>query len=135
MLNIDDEPIPGVDAPLSSNNATSTLGISNTLNPIACVVANKQKRETSSLDKPSNNSLLLADSNRELTAMLAQALAISLEYTLALALVLPALTPALAPAQLTLTPAPQPSGIENKLSESQALWEKIASIDAYLTKV
>ncbi len=74
MFGIDDEPISGVNAPLSSNNAAhSSRSIA--LNPIACITANKQKREISSLDKPSNNTMLLADSIQNLTVILAQALA------------------------------------------------------------
>ena len=73
VFGIDDEPIPGVDAPSSSNNAARSCR-SIALNPLARVAANKRKREASSLEEPSNDTMLLADSIRDSTTMLASRL-------------------------------------------------------------
>ena len=128
MFGIDDKPIPGVDVPSLSNNIVS-LGGSIALNPLACVAANKQKRKASSLDEPSNNTILLADNIQDSTMVLAQALTASLKFIPAPVPPVPAPIPALAP-----TAAHQPA-IQNELLENQAFWEKIASIDARLTEV
>ena len=84
--------------------------------------------------------MLLADSIRDSTTLLAQALAASFEPAPAPAPApappapAPAPAPASAPDQSTQTGAPQ-SANQNGLSEGQELRERIASIDARLTEL
>lgn len=65
--------------------------------------------------------MLLIDSIQDSITILAQVLAVSLESTITWT-------------QLAPTLISQPP-IQNKLSEGQVLWEKIASINARLTEV
>lgn len=78
VFGLDDEPIPGVDAPSNASSATAarTSSTSIALNPLARSTAHKRKHEQSSAnaDQASNDAMLLAHSFKESTAVLAQAL-------------------------------------------------------------
>lgn len=128
VFGIDDKSILGIDAPSLSNNAARSSR-SITLNLLAHVTINKQKLEALSLDEPSNNIILLADSIWDSITVLAQALIALLKPIPAPALPTPVPAPA-----LVLNAAPQPA-IQNGFSECQVLWERIALIDAHLTEV
>ena len=97
LFSINNKPIPGIETPLSSNNI-ACLDELITLNPLFCVVTNKQKHEVLSLDESSNNTILLADNIQDFTIMLAQALVMLLEIILA-----PALATLASSLALTLT--------------------------------
>lgn len=72
VFGLDDEPIPGVDAP--SNSATQA-GPSIALNPLARVAANKRKREGSAAAEESlKEATMLAESFRDSSKELAKAL-------------------------------------------------------------
>ncbi len=79
VFGLDNKPILGVDA--SSNTllavAIRVFSTSIALNPLVCLSANKQKYKQASnadLNQASNNFILLANSLKESTAVLAQAL-------------------------------------------------------------
>lgn len=72
VFGLDDEPIPGVDATADSPHATTSGKSSIALNQVACAAANKRKREDN--QGPSSDAMLLADSFKESTAVLARAL-------------------------------------------------------------
>lgn len=121
VFGLDDEPIPGVDAPSSASQG----GLSIALNPLARVVANERKREGSAVvEEVSKDFLLLANSFRDSTKELAQALMLSNAPS----------------TSATATPEPSSTlsraGTEERISIAiQALDKKIASMEARLTEV
>ena len=79
VFGLDDEPIPGVDAPSNSSTTVPRSSSSIALNPLARATANKQKREDSAT--PSANDVqtsrendALANSFEKATNVLAEAL-------------------------------------------------------------
>ena len=79
VFSLDDEPIPGIDAPSNalSGIATRASSASIALNPLARSSTNKRKHEQSAsgdFNQASNNAMIMANSLKKSTAILAQAL-------------------------------------------------------------
>lgn len=80
VFGLDDEPIAGVDTPSNTSSATATRASSTSiaLNPLARSTVNKRKHEQSSINASNQafyeTSMLLANSFKESTTLLAQAL-------------------------------------------------------------
>lgn len=120
VFGLDDEPIPGVDAPSSASQGGSSIA----LNPLARVAANKRKREGSAVaEEASKDFSLMADSFRDSTKELAQALMLS--------------NASLESATATPEPSSASSraGTDERISvATQALDKKIASMEARLSE-